>query len=454
MPAIWRQLLLLLFVGLGCNACAFGQTNDKSLSDAAKLFGLSYFWKEVGYNFAFFDQVPELNWDSAYQAYIPRVLATESTYDYYRELERFCALLKDGHTSIYMPRWLRDSISYPKLLLAEIDHRVYVRNVDSGLAKDIPIGSEIVAINGMAAAEYVQSEVMPYQSVSAEHVLWNQSVRRALKGRKGTAVRVVVQPPDGEQVTFDLMRDRSNTKWIREIPERPLLVFEWKGDGIAYFQLNSFNDTAIVSQFEAVLPDLYDAKGVIIDLRNNTGGNTRNGTDILQHFTGDTLWGSTWKTPMNIAAYKAWGKHHNDRDEDSEMRQHYLGNAWHTGDDWYITPDDSRKVEAPVVVLFGRITASAAEDFLIFADEIDRFLYVGEPTNGSTGQPLFIEDLPGGGTARICTKRDTYPDGRDFVGYGIQPDVHVIGTLQSLIDESDPVLDKGLEELMARMSEH
>ena len=41
---------------------------------------------------AFFDQVPDLDWDSAYQAFIPRVLAAPTTWDYYRELQRFAAL--------------------------------------------------------------------------------------------------------------------------------------------------------------------------------------------------------------------------------------------------------------------------------------------------------------------------------------------------------------------------
>jgi hypothetical protein len=43
------------------------------------------------------------------------------------------------------------------------------------------------------------------------------------------------------------------------------------------------------------------------------------------------------------------------------------------------------------------------------------------PTAGSTGQPLFI-DLPGEGSARICTKRNIMIDGSEFIGKGIQPD--------------------------------
>jgi hypothetical protein len=52
-----------------------------------------------------------------------------------------------------------------------------------------------------------------------------------------------------------------------------------------------------------------------------------------------------------------------------------------------------------------------------------------------------------GGRARICSKRDTYPDGRDFVGFGIRPQVPVERTPASLIGKEDPALNKGVEVL-------
>ena len=49
---------------------------------------------------------------------------------------------------------------------------------------------------------------------------------------------------------------------------------------------------------------------------------------------------------------------------------------------------------------------------------------------------------PGGCGARICTKRDVYPDGREFVGVGIIPDVVVD---PFLTEGEDPVLERALE---------
>ncbi|MDO1451653.1 hypothetical protein Q0590_35600 [Rhodocytophaga aerolata] len=40
---------------------------------------------------------------------------------------------------------------------------------------------------------------------------------------------------------------------------------------------------------------------------------------------------------------------------------------------------------------------------------------LGEPTGGSTGQPV-VFNLPGGLQARICVKRDAYQDGKQWIG--------------------------------------
>jgi C-terminal processing protease CtpA/Prc len=69
---------------------------------------------------------------------------------------------------------------------------------------------------------------------------------------------------------------------------------------------------------------------------------------------------------------------------------------------------------------------------------------MGDYTFGSTGQPMYIR-LPGGGSARICTKKDTYPNGKEFVGYGIKPDILVKETIHDYVSEKDKVLDHAMK---------
>ncbi len=58
-------------------------------------------WSEVKYNFAFFDQVPELDWDRVLEEYLPNVVEEQSLDEYYRLLQRCVARLQDGHTGVW-----------------------------------------------------------------------------------------------------------------------------------------------------------------------------------------------------------------------------------------------------------------------------------------------------------------------------------------------------------------
>ncbi len=77
---------------------------------------------------------------------------------------------------------------------------------------------------------------------------------------------------------------------------------------------------------------------------------------------------------------------------------------------------------------------------------------IGEPTAGSTGQPL-VFGLPGGGGARVCTCYTTYPDGKEFVGIGIQPDVLVHPTIKDVRAGRDTVLRAALDKLTESLAE-
>lgn len=75
-----------------------------TLTAADKVYGLSKFWQEVNYNFIYLDKVDRAQWDSTYKTLITVVQQTENDYQYYRLLQKFCAMLKDGHTNVYFPQ--------------------------------------------------------------------------------------------------------------------------------------------------------------------------------------------------------------------------------------------------------------------------------------------------------------------------------------------------------------
>ena len=75
------------------------------------------------------------------------------------------------------------------------------------------------------------------------------------------------------------------------------------------------------------------------------------------------------------------------------------------------------------------------------------------PSGGSTGQPLAFR-LPGGGSARICVKRDTAPDGTTFVGKGVQPDIRIEPTQADVRAQRDVLLERAVAELSVGAASH
>ena len=442
---------------------SFGQIPN-TLTKAEKVYGLSRFWQEVNYNFVYLNKVDRHVWDSTYISLIDQVQQTKNDYDYYRLLKQFCASLKDGHTNIEFPNEVKSKLMKTmfgtyRLFVENIGHKAIITQVNPSRKEEIPPGTEIVEVNGMLTAAYIRQYVTPYISSSTLHVLEDMATQDLLQGFEGDSFILKLRRPDDE--VFELTLGHSRCQETDLYPPfdntSDLLEFKWMDNKIAYVALNSFEDQSIDSIFETYLPELYHAKGLIIDLRKNGGGNWAYGLEILKHLIpGKEVLGAASQTRNHIATYKAWGEMISPQDTASnpEYRKAYLN---YTDNYYYDFPNSPvrtktkrKKVIVPTIVLIGHNTVSAAEDFLIYSDGQPHFTTVGSPTFGSTGQPYYFM-LPGGAQARVCTKRDTYPDGREFVGLGIQPDVLVESTLADFLSARDPVLERAMLLLAAQV---
>jgi C-terminal processing protease CtpA/Prc len=333
-------------------------------------------------------------------------------------------------------------------LTQNVQGRVLVANVGRTLQDEIPVHSVIETIDGEPAAALALRERGPYTFSSTGHDRIDRILAAALNGPPDQTVRITYVTPDGERRESTLKRDRRtrDDEWVEPTQStRQRFELRWLDEDIAYVALNTFNDAGVVEDFEAALPDLYRAKALIVDIRKNGGGNSNNGYGIAAYLTDDTLQASAWKTREHVAAYKAWGRF-------SERYQDYNQmNAWRGGTHGAVPPAEGRRLIVPTVVLQEHATFSAAEDFLVAIEAIPQITTIGRPSGGSTGQPLSLE-LPGGGRANICTKRDTYPDGRDFVGIGITPGIFVEPTVEDFQQGRDPALDRAIELLRSQLS--
>ena len=396
-----------------------------NLPDDEKLAGLSKFWSEVKYNFGYPEKLVELDWDNLYLKAIPRVLATRSTAEYYQEMLRLCARLGDGHTNVNGPDQLNVSAK-PPLRTGLVDGHVMILDARSPSleARDVRPGVEILEVDGVPAIEYARREVEPYQSASTPQDRENRTFWYGfLRGPSSKTVRLKLRDAAGKE--FELELERQGYRDVRRVP--PL---DWRilpQGNIAYVALNDFGTNDLVKQWSEAFPKISAASAIILDLRLNGGGSSGIGYEVIRSLVDRPV-------PTSRQVMRRYNP--TDRARGTLMEWTEL-----QADD--IQPREGPHFSRPVAVLIGPATFSAAEDFLVAWKNSDRGKTIGEPSGGSTGQPLFFQ-LPGGGSARVCTKRDTFPDGKEWVGKGIEPDILVRPTVADVRAGRDPVLERAV----------
>jgi carboxyl-terminal processing protease len=402
------------------------------LSDEEKIAGLSKFWAEVKYNFVFPERLAQIDWDNLYLKYIPKVLATKSTYDYYRVLAELCAHLRDSHTNVYPAPEL---LGWVGLQTRLIEGRLMVLQVwDPELRNQgIEPGMELVAIDGEPFREYAARNVAPYQSASTPQDLDVRTFEYfLLVGAPGQPVQLTLQNAAGQRITRTVRR-KSGKVLSALWPKPPGFEFRVLPGNIGYVALNSFEDNSVADQFVAAFDKIAKTSALILDLRNNGGGNSAVGMRILATLIDKPVSLGFWQTRDYKPIFRAWG------------RPIVMLSA--PGGD--LPPDPAHHYSKPIILLSSPRTFSAAEDFLVAFDQSGRGTIMGQRSAGSTGQPLTFK-MPGGGSGRVCTWRGTYPNGKQFLGIGVQPQTVVSPTLQDIRAGRDTVLDMAVAQLKQR----
>jgi C-terminal processing protease CtpA/Prc len=238
---------------------------------------------------------------------------------------------------------------------------------------------------------------------------------RLRDARGGESVRIL------PRVSREEWRDR----WDQR---RPAMVLHKLPGNVMHVVFYDFDDDEPAQLFEKAFPEISQARALILDVRENPGGNSTWAYRILGFLTDRPQTVERWRTRNYEATHRAWDR---------------MDNAFEWGENEVAPAPGVQPYRGPVAMLISPWTYSAAEEFAVAFDTMDRGLLIGEPTGGSSGQPLVFA-LPGGGSARVCTKRDTYPDGREFVGVGVQPDRVVRPTIAHCRAGRDTVLAAAL----------
>lgn len=184
-----------------------------------------------------------------------------------------------------------------------------------------------------------------------------------------------------------------------------------------YIYYSSFTNDVSPTQLHWIFSAFEDCKGLIIDVRNNGGGDITNAYRLAAPFF-------TIDRTIGYWQHKT-GTGHKDFSAFEPMT---LEVSW-----------APYKWEKTVVVLCNRLTYSAANLFVSMMRYADQSTIVGGLSGGGGGMPMSYE-LPCGWMVRFSSVRMVDRDKRD-IEQGIQPDILL--TMQS--EDKDDIIEKAIE---------
>lgn len=225
-----------------------------------------------------------------------------------------------------------------------------------------------------------------------------------------------IRGPEGTSVTLSVMREGFDEPRDFTITRKTITItsttYTQRPDGIAYIELTQFSESA-TDEMTTIAEQVVaaNAKGIILDLRNNPGGFLDSAVEVASLFV----------------------------DQNPIVSEEKKGGEQET----YNRVGDATLKGIPLVVLVNGGSASASEIVAGAIQDREAGQLVGTKTFGK-GSVQEVEELPGGSILRLTIAKWLTPSGREINGTGIEPDVVVEGEATA---ESDPQLDKAVEIL-------
>lgn len=267
----------------------------------------------------------------------------------------------------------------------------------------------------------------------------------SVRGALGSTATVDVERCGGERVQLQVRREQAG--WP---PERPGFAWSTLRTGpemrIGYLRINRFDDGA-AEMADAAMADLAGTQALIIDVRDNSGGNMsalrlgsyfgRGAEPAVVLLSREYLeaLGRPLRTSDLTAAPVVRGAY-----TDSAVFHAVTTNG---GGALFWSDDVPRRYEGAVFVLIGEETASAAEGFAWYMRRHTDAVLVGRPTAGAL---LSSETFPlgGGWSVTIPVHGVWGGDGEDYNDRSVPPHHEVALSREALCAGQDADLARAI----------
>ena len=187
-------------------------------------------------------------------------------------------------------------------------------------------------------------------------------------------------------------------------------------DNIGYVYYGSFQNGIGEGNLDEVISHLLLCNGLILDIRNNGGGNLTYAEKLAARFCNQ-------KTLVGFQQHKT-GKGHND---------------FSTLEAQYLEPSANLRWQKPVAVLTNRGVFSAANEFVKYVKCFRTVKIIGDRTGGGAGLP-FSSTLPNGWTVRFSAA-PMYDSERQNTEFGIDPHYQIQQTDEDFVKGKDTLIE-------------
>lgn len=399
-----------------------GRIDSAAVSTATREGRLAVFddvWSRI--NERYYDRgFHGLDWEAQRATFRSHAAEAGSGEELYAVLRRMIAILNDPHTRVFSPAekfdWWRPRFVTTGLGIAEIDGLPTVVKVERGSAPQqagVRVGDVIEKVNGQAAASLVESRLTDLASTNASSRF--RAFAKLLDGPPESLVDVSWKGKDGKQ---------KSARFERHWEQRELGVRMRRESGqYVVVEIDAFTKPIAVGFARVLKEKLSGARGVVLDLRGNGGGDAEAMSEVASTFLG---------AGFNLGQFT-------DRFGGSfSIATHFRSP---------FSPELLAQTKLPLVVLASERTSSAAEIFIEALKISSRATIVGTETCGCVLAVRTRHELPDGGLLDISELDYETAAGQRLEGHGIKPDETVVTSRSDLYSGRDRAMELAISRL-------
>jgi carboxyl-terminal processing protease len=381
-------------------------------------------WKKV--NEAYYDSAfGGFDWKDAHDRYLPQVAAVEKDEDFYRLVNKLLWELNVSHTNWIPPGNLARSEPLvcaegsPGLNIRVLNGMAVITSIKPGSPAEeagLRPGYVIQAVDEIPVGQIIKEAELfirpPYNSSGRTGIITKAIISR-IYGPPGTEVSIAYSDEEGQRSEKKIIREKRYGAAMGPNGILYLAVdFEAKllDNGIGYIRLNTFQPP-LVNQISGAIKAMGNIKGLIFDLRGNSGGEIEGMPDLF----------------LNERTLLF---HRRSRQAEKEM---------------FFDPVDDA-FTGPLVLLIDQLSGSASELFAGCLQATGQAIVVGERSPGAVMESDMMI-FPNGAILMYPVAQLFLPDGTVLEGHGVIPDIEVQLDREMLLNGVDSQIDVAIRYL-------